>query len=39
MDKVRLGRTELQVTRIGFGGIPIQRVSDKDALRYRDCDQ
>ena len=33
MDTVRLGRTELQVTRIGFGGIPIQRVSDEDARR------
>ncbi|MFC2078945.1 aldo/keto reductase [Candidatus Bipolaricaulota bacterium] len=30
---VRLGRTELQVTRIGFGGIPIQRVSDEEARR------
>ncbi|MBU1050276.1 aldo/keto reductase [Candidatus Bipolaricaulota bacterium] len=33
MEKVRLGRTELQVTRIGFGGIPIQRVGDDDAMR------
>jgi aryl-alcohol dehydrogenase-like predicted oxidoreductase len=33
MDTVRLGRTELQVSRIAFGGIPIQRVSDKDAAR------
>jgi len=33
MDTVRLGKTELQVSRIGFGGIPIQRVSDNEA-RY-----
>jgi predicted aldo/keto reductase-like oxidoreductase len=33
MDTVRLGRTELRVSRIGFGGIPIQRVSDEDAQR------
>ncbi len=33
MDIVRLGRTGLQVTRIGFGGIPIQRASDVDAQR------
>jgi len=33
MDTMRLGRTELQVSRIGFGGIPIQRVSDNEALR------
>ncbi len=33
MDTVRLGRTDLRVSRIGFGGIPIQRVSDEDARR------
>ncbi|MFC2095871.1 aldo/keto reductase, partial [Candidatus Bipolaricaulota bacterium] len=33
MDTVRLGRTELQVTRVGFGGIPIQRVSDEEAQK------
>ncbi|MFC2099473.1 aldo/keto reductase [Candidatus Bipolaricaulota bacterium] len=31
METVRLGKTELQVSRIGFGGIPIQRVSDDEA--------
>ncbi|HSV26670.1 MAG TPA: aldo/keto reductase [Sedimentisphaerales bacterium] len=28
MQKVRLGRTGLHVTKIGFGGIPIQRLED-----------
>ena len=32
MDRVRLGRTGLMVSRIGFGGIPIQRVSEEDAV-------
>ncbi|MFC2033601.1 aldo/keto reductase [Chloroflexota bacterium] len=32
MEKVRLGRTELMVSRVGFGGIPIQRLSEKDAV-------
>lgn len=27
MDKIRLGRTNLQVSRSGFGAIPIQRIS------------
>jgi predicted aldo/keto reductase-like oxidoreductase len=31
METVRLGKTELQVSRIGFGGIPIQRASDEEA--------
>ncbi len=33
VKKIRLGRTELMVTQIGFGGIPIQRLSDKDAVK------
>lgn len=33
MDKVRLGRTGLQVTRSGFGCIPIQRISMEES-RY-----
>jgi predicted aldo/keto reductase-like oxidoreductase len=33
MDTTRLGQTELQVSRIGFGGIPIQRVSGDEARR------
>ncbi|EMR74026.1 putative oxidoreductase of aldo/keto reductase family [Thaumarchaeota archaeon SCGC AB-539-E09] len=32
MKKVRLGRTNLKVKNLGFGGIPIQRVSEKDAV-------
>lgn len=32
MDKVRLGRTNLMVSRIGFGGIPIQRCTEDDAI-------
>lgn len=32
MDKVLLGKTGLQVSRVGFGGIPIQRVSEEEAV-------
>jgi len=32
MEKVRLGRTEMMVTKLGFGGIPIQRVSEDEAI-------
>ncbi len=32
MDKMRLGRTGLMVSRLGFGGIPIQRDSEEDAI-------
>lgn len=32
MDKIRFGKTELQVSRIAFGGIPIQRLSFEDAI-------
>jgi predicted aldo/keto reductase-like oxidoreductase len=31
MEKIRLGRTNLMVSRSGFGGIPIQRVSFAEA--------
>ncbi len=32
MEKVRLGRTNLEVTRLGWGGIPIQRISEDEAV-------
>lgn len=32
MDKIKLGKTDLMLTRIGFGGIPIQRLSEEDAI-------
>ena len=32
MEKVRLGRTEIMATKLGFGGIPIQRVSEEEAI-------
>jgi predicted aldo/keto reductase-like oxidoreductase len=32
MEKVRLGRTELKVTKLGWGGIPINRVSEEEAV-------
>jgi hypothetical protein len=32
MEKIRLGRTGLLVTKIGFGGIPIQKVDEASAV-------
>ncbi len=32
MEKIRLGRTGLVVTRLGWGGIPIQRVEEAEAV-------
>jgi uncharacterized protein len=32
MDTFRLGKTNMMVTRLGFGGIPIQRLSDDEAV-------
>jgi predicted aldo/keto reductase-like oxidoreductase len=32
LKKIRLGKTELQVSRIGFGGIPILRMEEDDAI-------
>jgi predicted aldo/keto reductase-like oxidoreductase len=32
MEKVRLGRTNLIVTKLGWGGIPIQRVEEREAV-------
>jgi predicted aldo/keto reductase-like oxidoreductase len=33
MEKIRLGKSNLQVTRIGFGGIPIQRPAEEQSIR------
>lgn len=33
MQKVRLGKSQMQVTKIGFGGIPIQRLNEQDAIK------
>jgi len=32
MEKVRLGRTNLMVSKLGWGGIPIQRVGEREAV-------
>ncbi len=32
MEKARLGRTGLMVSRLGFGGIPIQRLNEAEAV-------
>ncbi|MFC1905528.1 aldo/keto reductase [Chloroflexota bacterium] len=32
METIRLGKTEMEVSRLGFGGIPIQRLSNDDAI-------
>jgi predicted aldo/keto reductase-like oxidoreductase len=32
LDKIRLGRTNMMVSRLGFGGIPIQRLSEDEAV-------
>ena len=33
MEKIRLGKTGMMVTRLGFGGIPIQRLTEDEAVR------
>jgi uncharacterized protein len=33
VEKIRLGKTGLKVTRLGFGGIPIQRLNEADSLK------
>lgn len=38
MKSIRLGQTGLQVSRVGFGGIPIQRLGEDEAVRVvRHC--
>lgn len=32
LEKIRLGKTNLKVSRVGIGGIPLQRPSEKDAI-------
>ena len=32
MEQVRLGQTGLSVSRVGFGGIPIQRLGETEAV-------
>jgi predicted aldo/keto reductase-like oxidoreductase len=32
MEKIRLGRTGMMVSRLGFGGIPIQRLTEDEAV-------
>ncbi len=32
MEKMRLGRTNMMVSRLGFGGIPIQRLTEDEAI-------
>jgi predicted aldo/keto reductase-like oxidoreductase len=33
MEKINLGKTGMMVTRLGFGGIPIQRLTDAEAVK------
>ncbi|WP_371805564.1 aldo/keto reductase [Candidatus Lokiarchaeum ossiferum] len=33
MKKIRLGRTDLEISRIGMGGIPLQRPSEENAVK------
>jgi predicted aldo/keto reductase-like oxidoreductase len=33
MDRMRLGKTEMKVSKLGFGGIPITRASESQALQ------
>jgi len=32
LEKIRLGKTDMLVSRLGFGGIPIQRLNDDEAV-------
>ena len=33
MQKLRLGKSMMEVSKVGFGGIPIQRISEDDAIK------
>jgi predicted aldo/keto reductase-like oxidoreductase len=33
VEKIRLGKTGMMVTRLGFGGIPIQRLTEAEAVK------
>jgi len=33
MEKIRLGKTDMMVSKLGFGGIPIQRVTEDEAVK------
>ena len=33
MEKIRLGKTDLMVTKASFGALPIQRISREDAVK------
>ncbi len=37
MEKIRLGRTELMVTRMAFGALPVQRVDMESAVKLLRC--
>ena len=37
MRTVRLGKTDLEVSRVGFGGIPIQRLAKDEAIKVVQC--
>ena len=32
MKKIRLGKTNMMVSQLGFGGIPIQRLTEDEAI-------
>ena len=32
MNRITIGKTGLEITRLGFGGIPIQQVNEKQAV-------
>ena len=32
MEKIRLGKTNMMVSKLGFGGVPIQRLTENEAV-------